>query len=311
MTRNLTLLLLLMLVSELALSQALYHKWFGPKDAAQTLVFLHGGPGYNSASFEFDMAPRLAKRGYQVLVYDQRGCGRSEAMTGDYTYAEAVEDLRGLLSAQGVQKAFLLGHSFGGTIAVEFAHAHTEMVAGIVLISAPMDFPACFRSIQTNCRIKMEERDDSVGLKSIAAVALMDSTNLQYSGSNFMYAMANGLYTPSESFKEATKIKKKLAKSPLAKWTKKSSFPPVTGFYEKEHYTLNDHTTMLSELVGKLPVAGIFGDEDGLFTPASLEKLENVIGGDHFYVLSLASHAVFLDDPYGFLDALGEYLSQN
>ena len=136
----------------------------------------------------------------------------------------------------------------------------------------------------------------------------MDSTKLEYSGTNFMYAMANGLYAPAELFKEGAKLKKKIAKDPLAPWMKKSSFPPVTGFYEQEHYTTGNHLPLLAELVKTVKVNGIFGEEDGLFTEASLENLEQVIGGSNMYVLYGASHAVFLDNPYDFVDALTEIL---
>ncbi len=307
MMRTIILFAVLLLLVQLGHSQQLYHKWFG-NATDPALVFLHGGPGYNSASFEVDMAPRLAKLGYQVMVYDQRGCGRSEAVTGEYTYAEAVEDLRLLMAERGVAQAHLLGHSFGGTIAVKFAEKHPEMVASIVLISAPMDFPQCFRSIQENCRAVMTDKNDERGLKSLDALAVMDSTKLEYSGTNFMYAMANGLYAPAELFKEGAKLKKKVAKDPLAPWMKKSSYPPVTGFYEKEHYTTNNHLPLLAELVKTVKVNGIFGEEDGLFTEASRQDLQDVIGGSNMYVLFSASHAVFLDNPYDFVDALTEIL---
>ncbi|HEX2898131.1 MAG TPA: alpha/beta hydrolase [Bacteroidia bacterium] len=290
-------------------AQQLYHKWLGPVGAEKTLVFLHGGPGYNSANFEFDMAPRLAKMGYQVLVYDQRGSGRSEGMTGEFTYPEAVADLHGLLTAKGVKKAYLLGHSFGGTVAVKFADAHADMVAAVVLISAPMDFPACFRAIQANCLEAMDIKEDTIGPKSIKALAAMDTTTLEYSGTNFMYAMSNGLYSPSEDFKSGRKVKAKLARDPLGKWAKKSSFAPVKGFFEKEHYIMGNHFSLLAEVSKTVPCYAILGDEDGLFDEAAIKKFQEVLEND-VYVLSLASHAVFLDDPYGFLDALGEILSR-
>lgn len=298
-----------MLLGASSYSQQLYHKWFG-KASDPALVFIHGGPGYNAASFEIDMAPRLAKLGYQVMVYDQRGCGRSEDLKGEFSYAEAVEDLHTLIAERKVAKAHLLGHSFGGTIAVKFAEKHPDMVASIVLISAPMDFPQCFRAIQENCRQKMEAKNDERGLKSLEALAKMDTTQLEYSGTNFMYAMGNGLYTPDQDMPEGAKVKKKMAKNDLSPWLKKSSFAPVKGFYEKEHYTTNNHTPLLVEISKTVKVNGIFGEDDGLFNKASLQALENVMGGSHFYVLYNASHAVFLDDPIGFVDALMEILRE-
>lgn len=309
MAKHFLTLSLLLLVHSLN-AQQLYHKWFGDPKAEKTFVFLHGGPGYNSANFEFEMAKRLVNYDAQVLVYDQRGCGRSEGFPGEYTYAEAVQDLYGLLDSYGSTKVFLLGHSFGGVIAVEFAKAYPELVRGLVLVSAPMDFPACFRSIEGNCLKAMEIREDSLGPKSIHALAAMDSTTLEYSGTHFMYAIANGLYNPSESFKAGEKVKKKLAKDPLGKWAKKSSYEPVKGFFEKEHYTTGNHFPMLAEVVAKVPCYAIFGEDDGLFDEAAIQKFNDLLGDRNVYVLSLASHALFLDDPYGFLDVLGEIMTR-
>lgn len=290
--------------------EGLYHRWLGPQDAKVTIAYIHGGPGYNCASFEADMAPRLAKIGYQVLVYDQRGSGRSEATKGEFTYAEAVEDLLTLLNERDIPEAVLFGHSFGGSIAVEFAKAHPDRTRGILLISAPLDFPACFHAIRENCKAKMEDREDETGLKSVQALSEMDSTKLEYASTHFAYAMSNGLYTPSEPFKAATKVQKTLKKPEWAKWVKHSSFAPVQGFWKNEQYTTANRMDMLREIPDSIPVAGIFGEEDGLFDQTSLQELEDAIGGNNFYLLMMASHAVFADDPYGFLDAMGEFMSR-
>lgn len=311
MNRKYLLLLCGMILATLAHAQeGLYHRWLGPQSADVTIVFIHGGPGYNCASFEADMAPRLAKMGYQVLVYDQRGCGRSESAKGEFTYAEAVEDLLTLLNDRDIPKAVLFGHSFGGSVAVEFASAHPDRTKGILLISAPLDFPACFRAIRHNCWIEMEERGDETGLNSLRALAAMDSTKLEYATTHFAYAMSNGLYAPSEYFKSAEKVQKVLKKPDWAKWVKHSSFAPVQGFWKNEQYTTNNRMDMLRAIPDSIPVAGIYGEEDGLFDQPSLDQLEDAIGTNNFYVMMMASHAVFADDPYGFLDAMGEFFSR-
>jgi proline iminopeptidase len=289
-------------------AQDLYHKWFG-EAGKPAVVFLHGGPGYNAASFEADMAKRVADYGYQVLVYDQRGSGRSEGLKGEFTYAEAVADLKGLLDAHGTKQAVLLGHSFGGSVALKFAEKHPDMVKSIVLISAPVDFPKCFRSIQNNCWKVFDYKEDPA-VKNIEMLRKMDSTSLEYATTSFGFAMQAGLYSPDEPLKQGTKVRKKVGKSDLAPWMKKSSYEPVKGFYTKEHYTTAVFTPLLKEVAQTIPVYGIFGEDDGLFEYESLQEIQDIIGSDHYYSFSSASHSVFLDDPYGFLDALAEVLMQ-
>jgi proline iminopeptidase len=106
------------------------------------LLFLHGGPGYNSYSFEVQ-AGRALEAQLPVIYLDQRGSGRSERpWRGDYTLAGMVEDIEALRKSLGVPKLAIMGHSFGGTLALEYAAAYPQHVAKMVLIGAASDIPA-------------------------------------------------------------------------------------------------------------------------------------------------------------------------
>lgn len=106
------------------------------------VVYLHGGPGYNSASFAALAGPAL-ERGLRMVYLDQRGSGRSERpWTGHYALDTLVADVEALRAALGVPRVALVGHSFGGTLALEYAARHPERVAALVLVSAASDIPA-------------------------------------------------------------------------------------------------------------------------------------------------------------------------
>lgn len=109
---------------------------------APPVVFLHGGPGYNSESFAVFEGPRL-ERTQRMVYYDQRGSGRSERpWNGEYSLARMVEDVEGLRRALGVPRIALIGHSFGGTLALEYAARYPEHVSRMVLVGAAGDIPA-------------------------------------------------------------------------------------------------------------------------------------------------------------------------
>lgn len=110
------------------------------------VVFLHGGPGYNSQSFAVLAGPRL-EPSMRMVYYDQRGSGRSERpWTGDYSIPRLVEDVEGLRRALGVPQIAIIGHSFGGTLALEYAARYPAHVARMVLIGAAADIPAACRA---------------------------------------------------------------------------------------------------------------------------------------------------------------------
>lgn len=110
------------------------------------MVFLHGGPGYNSYSFRKTAGARLAA--HVPMVYlDQRGGGESERpWSGDYAVASMVADVEALRRALGVAQIIPMGHSYGGMIAAEYARAHPAHVAKLVLVDAAIDIPAAMTS---------------------------------------------------------------------------------------------------------------------------------------------------------------------
>lgn len=116
---------------------------------APPVVFLHGGPGYNSHSFSVIAGPAL-ERQLRMVYFDQRGSGRSERpWEGDYRMATLVEDIEGLRRALGVQRIAIIGHSFGGTLALEYAATHPERVSRLVLVDLLWDAPV-------QCRHRLE-----------------------------------------------------------------------------------------------------------------------------------------------------------
>ena len=106
------------------------------------LVFLHGGPGYNSYSFSALEGPRL-EGALRVVYLDQRGSGRSERPPNkDYALSTLVEDLEGLRRSLGVSRIAVMGHSFGGVLALEYAARYPDRVSHLILVSTPADVPA-------------------------------------------------------------------------------------------------------------------------------------------------------------------------
>lgn len=106
------------------------------RPGSQTVVMLHGMVMDNLSSFYYTLANPVALD-HEVVLYDLRGHGRSQRPPTGYTVSDGVADLDALLDALGIEHpVVLIGNSFGGTIALAFAVAHPERVAGLVLIEA-------------------------------------------------------------------------------------------------------------------------------------------------------------------------------
>jgi proline iminopeptidase len=97
------------------------------------LIVIHGGPGL-SQDYLLPQMQELAKN-HLVIFYDQRGCGLSEApITSEtITMTGYLDDLEAIRQAFGFQKVSILGHSWGGFLAMEYAITHPEHVEKLIL----------------------------------------------------------------------------------------------------------------------------------------------------------------------------------
>lgn len=96
-----------------------------------TLVLLHeiGGTRQSWAP----AIPALAKR-FRVLAYDQRGCGQSDPITGEFSLSTHIADLRTLLAALGLRGPLhLAGDAIGTALAVRYATSFPGSVSSLVL----------------------------------------------------------------------------------------------------------------------------------------------------------------------------------
>lgn len=109
------------------------------RTAGPPVVALHGASG-NASDWAAGLAGHLA--GMTALAFDRPGMGRSEpAGRQPWRLAPQREAMRAALHALGHRRYVLVGHSFSGALALDWALAHPQEVAGLVLLSgAAMDW---------------------------------------------------------------------------------------------------------------------------------------------------------------------------
>ncbi|AIZ64294.1 proline iminopeptidase [Hymenobacter sp. DG25B] len=118
-------------------------KRFGNNPKMKVLL-LNGGPGATHEYFEC-MESFLPKDGIEFIYYDQLGCGNSDnpkdtAMWSLPRYVEEVEQVRQALNLNK-DNFYLLGHSWGGILAAEYAFKYQQNLKGLIISNMMMSIP--------------------------------------------------------------------------------------------------------------------------------------------------------------------------
>lgn len=291
------------------ISSELYINSFGDKND-KTIIYLHGGPGYNSVLFEYTAAEELSKNGFFVIVYDRRGEGRSPDKNAKYNFDEVTNDIMSIYEKFNIQKATLIGHSFGGILAIKFAEKHIDKIDNIIFVGATINLQETFKSIISKSKKLYQEKNDNVNSRYILMIEGMDKASIEYSSYCFMHAMQNGFYSPKTMTEDTKSIYQSIAKDSIFKiYSSKLTTEPVTGYWKNEKYTTLDLREKVIELSSKYHnIFGIYGKEDGLFSTEQVEELSSIIGKDNLIYLDNCSHNPYIDNRKLFIDTLNKWI---
>ncbi len=112
-----------------------YREWQRAEGADGRLAPILLIHGLASAARIWDLtAPLLASSGHRVVALDQRGHGESDKPDTGYTFEEIVADDYALAEQLRLERPVVVGHSWGGSVVVQYAATHPEDVRGVVLV---------------------------------------------------------------------------------------------------------------------------------------------------------------------------------
>jgi 3-oxoadipate enol-lactonase len=113
------------------------------KGEGPDVILIHGITSC-LAQWYVEILPQLSRE-YRVTTYDLRGHGLSEMTSGGYDSYSMASDLDALMNHLGIERAYLVGHSFGGAIALHQALLRPDRVSGVVLLDTGL---ACLRHLR-------------------------------------------------------------------------------------------------------------------------------------------------------------------
>jgi proline iminopeptidase len=130
----------------------LFYRTFGEPTHGSVLG-LHGGPG---ASHDYLLPfADLAQDGYQVVLFDLLGCGRSDVPDDHslFTLEHNVEETEGLRAWLRLPRVHLIGSSYGGLLALAYAIRYPSRLASLITVGGLASVPF---TTQEMARLKLE-----------------------------------------------------------------------------------------------------------------------------------------------------------
>ena len=108
--------------------------WSRGPESGPVVVFTHGGSMDHRM---WDPQVTALSPRYRVVTYDMRGYGLSTCRPAEFSLQAAAADLIAILDATGVERAVLVGHSFGGTVSQIVVREQPQRVRAFVGIGSP------------------------------------------------------------------------------------------------------------------------------------------------------------------------------
>ncbi|MGH9712300.1 MAG: alpha/beta fold hydrolase [Candidatus Acidiferrales bacterium] len=115
----------------------IYYEVMGSGTGAP-LILVNGGPGFDHTYLHLSPAWDALAKNRPVVMYDQRGTGRSigDHKNQTYTLKDQIDDLEALRTHLGAGQIDLLGHSWGGYLVMAYAASHPDRIAHLFIVDS-------------------------------------------------------------------------------------------------------------------------------------------------------------------------------
>ena len=157
-------------------------------DGKIKVLLLHGGPGFTHDYFEC-FEDFLPKEGVEFFYYDQLGCGNSDIPndTSLWNIPRFVEEVEQVRKGLGLDSFYLLGHSWGGMLAMEYLQKYQSHVKAAVLSNMTAGMKS-YISYSKQLKEKYFSKEDTRIFDSLDKLK-------QYGSPQYQDLLMNKLYT--------------------------------------------------------------------------------------------------------------------
>lgn len=252
--------------------------------AATPLLLINGGPGFDHRFHHLSPAWEQLARQRQVIFFDQPGTGQSWQVGLDdpITIEDVLDSIDAVRRATGAEKVALLGHSWGGYLALDYALRHPERVERIVLANsiAPKVSATAFLFGALFPDIAVQRR----GLRAENPADVDKYSHL---------TLAMSFYSPETRDRVLSALERPVAYNRRLEilWTEAES---------------RDLTEKLREIA--VPVLILTGRFDANVAPRTAWLIHELMAGSQYVVFEKSGHFPMIEEPDRFARVVDAFL---
>lgn len=265
---------------------------------SETVFCLNGGPGL-PCDYLREAHSCLIDEGYRVVAFDQLGTGASDRPTdkGLWTIGRYVEETEKVRQALGLGKVHMLGHSWGGWLAIDYALTYPENLQTLILEDTVADMPHLIS--------ELERLRSALGPET---VAMMQKHEAQGTYNHPEYLAAITIL----NYRHVCRLPEWPAPvhRSLDDWNM-GPYETIQGPNEFLYIgNLKDWNRIPDLQHLTMPVLITTGEHDEL-TPACALRMKLALRDAELKVFANASHMPFYENPHDYYPALLDFLSRH
>jgi proline iminopeptidase len=309
---------------------SLHFRVRGSDPANPYLVILHGGPGFSAHMF-YPWGKSI-ESAVNVVYLDQRGCGQSarlklanpmeptEAEVKDYTMENLLKDIEGVREFLKVKDWYVLGHSWGGMLGINYVSTYPASVKGFIFADGLLSQPAVQEAIldfsekqiakdEKSADPKLQERAARLKPYLPYARGLGAGAPRMFSTMQFAMGQFNDIYYADAKVGAAyqAKVRDALAAYHIPLTAITPANEPAAALIKTADYATRDDSARLAKI--KCRTLVINGKQDGLITTAAAQKVHDGIAGSEILLLDQCGHFPFAEQPAAFSEAILKFVA--
>ncbi len=269
---------------------------FGESD--EVVLLLNGGPGL-PCDYLRDSHSCLKLEGYRVVAFDQLGTGSSDRPTDEslWTIERYVAETEAVRQALGLGKVHMIGQSWGGWLAIDYALTHPDALKTVVLENTAADMPHLISELE---RLR--------GALGSETVAMMQSHEAEGSLDHPEYQAAITLL----NYRHVCRLKEWPA--PVLRSLNDWNMGPYETMQGPNEFLYTGNMKEWNRVpdLHKItaPVLITTGQHDEL-TPACALRMKQQMPQAELHVFPNSSHMPFFEEPHAFFPVLLDFLARH